>query len=370
MKIALYEMQSTFIRGGLQTDVWSLCSEFCSRGHTVHLYAADGPIRQTLPGDFALYTFPFIPRNKFPDFGSRFRSLCERLSFARHALGQLCRGNYDVIYISKPYDMIPALIAKRSSKARVIFKSGGTEFFPGYKLLAKQMDLFLACSRFNAEQIMRSTGLSPIVHYYGIRTSRFAAVRRDPCEQNRLGLGAQQFAAASIGRLVGWKGFQFAVEAMQMLREKVECRYFIFGDGEYRPQLERQIAEMGLSRTVEIRPGVSQDDVPSIYASVNAAIFPSVGDEALGISVIEAMASGLPVIATACGGMKESVVHNTTGFLVPLRDAQAIANSVDKLATNPGLAQAMGESGRARTAEHFELTRIVDELIRMIHALK
>jgi glycosyltransferase involved in cell wall biosynthesis len=366
VKIALYELLSTVMAGGIQSTIWDLSRELCRRGHTVHLYAGDGPVREEVPGDFVVRTFPFVRRERFPDFGTRFRAFCERLSFARHALGTLAAERYDVIFVRKPYDMPAALWARRRSGGRVVFKSGGTEFFPGYRTLAKRLDVFLACSRSNAEQIRVRTGLAPMVHYNGVNPMVFRPLPRNEALAAQLGIGRQEFVTLSVVRLVGWKGIQVAVQAMQELRPHGRFRYLVVGDGNYRQALEARVRDSGLEEQIIIMGAVPRAEVPRYYSLAGAAVFPSIGDEAFGISVVEAMGCGVPVVATTSGGMPETVADGETGFLVPPRDPSAIAEALVRLATDASRARAMGEKGRLRVMERFHVTRLTDELLAVL----
>ncbi len=370
MKIVLYELLSTVIRGGIQTNIWELSREFCRRGHTVHLFGGNGPIREDVPGNFAVRTFPFVPRERFPDLGTRFRAFCERLSFARHALKPLRAGRYDVILISKSYDMPMALWARRGSSSRVVFKSGGTEFFPGYAACARRLDAFLACSRFNADQIRKRTGVSPDVSYYGVDPALFRPLERDGELARRLGIAPEDFVVLSAVRLVGWKGVQVAMEAVRSLRRQVRVRYVLVGDGDYRPRLEAQIRDLDLTEAVNIVGAVPRTDIPNYYSLAHAAVFPSIGDEAFGIAVVEAMACGVPVVATTSGGMPESVVEGETGFLVPRRDPNAIANALGRLAIDRARAREMGANGRRRAVDFFDWSRLTDDLLAVFERTK
>jgi glycosyltransferase involved in cell wall biosynthesis len=363
VKIALYELLSTVMAGGIQSTIWELSREMCRRGHTVHLYGGDGPVREEVVGDFAVRTFPFVPRNRFPDFGTRFRAFCERLSFARHALGPLSSGRYDVIFLRKPYDMPAALWAKRRSGARVVFKSGGTEFFPGYRTLAKRLDVFLACSRSNAEQIRTRTGLAPAVHYNGVNPTMFRPLDRDKALSSRLGIAPEDFVAVSVVRLVGWKGIQVAIQAMQKLRGRGRFHYLVVGDGNYRQTLEVRVRDLGLGDRITIMGTVPRAEVPGLYSLAGAAVFPSIGDDAFPNSVVEAMACAVPVVATPSGGIPEAVMDGETGLIVPPRDPGRIAEALVRLAADPAIARAMGEKGRLRVMERFHVTRLTDELL-------
>jgi glycosyltransferase involved in cell wall biosynthesis len=331
----------------------------------VHLYAGDGPVREEVPGDFVVRTFPFVRRERFPDFGTRFRAFCERLSLARHALRPLVAGRYDVIFIRKPYDMPAALWAKRRSGARVVFKSGGTEFFPGYRTLAKRLDVFLACSRSNAEQIRVRTGLAPMVHYNGVNPMVFRPLPRNEALAAQLGIGRQEFVTLSVVRLVGWKGIQVAVQAMQELRPHGRFRYLVAGDGNYRSTLEALVRDLGAGDRVTILGAVPRAEVPRYYSLAGAAVFPSIGDDAFPNSMVEAMACGLPVVATASGGIPEAVVDGETGLIVPPRHPGRIAAALARLACDPDMARAMGEKGRLRVMEGFHVTKLTDDLLDM-----
>lgn len=363
MRIALYELLSTVMAGGIQSTIWELSRELCRRGHTVHLYGGAGSIREEVAGDFQVRMFPFVWRQRFPDFGTRFRAFCERLSFARHAVGTLAAEPYDVIFIRKPYDMPAALWARRRTGGRVVFKSGGTEFFPGYRACAKRLDGFLACSRFNAEQIRARTGLLPSVHYNGVNPALFRPLPRDGALAAQLGIAPDDFVAVSVVRLVGWKGIQVAIQAMERLRGRGRLRYLVVGDGDYRSRLETQVREAGLGEVVTIRGAVLRAEVPLYYSLAGAAVFPSIGDDAFPNSVVEAMACGVPVVATTSGGIPEAVVNEETGLLVARRDAQGIADALARLVDHPAAGRAMGEKGRLRAVERFDWSRLTDELL-------
>jgi glycosyltransferase involved in cell wall biosynthesis len=367
VRLALYELQSTVMAGGVQSTMWELGRELARRGHTVHLYGGEGAIREEVAGDFAVRTFPFIPRNRFPDFGTRFRALCERLSLARHAVGPLSQGRYDVIFIRKPYDMPAALLARRRSGARVVYKSGGTEFFPGYRACATRLNAFLACSRFNAEQIQARTGLLPQVHYNGVDPVRFQPRPKEAALASRLRIGPEEFVILSAVRLVGWKGIQIGIEAMQGLRGG-RFRYLIVGDGDYRGKLEAQVKAQGLDDCVTIIGSAPRAEIPRYYSLADAAVFPSLGDDAFPNSVVEAMASGVPVVATRSGGIPEAVEDGLTGILVPFRDAGAIGDAVRALAQDADRRRSMGETGRARAVLHFDWKNLTDRLLAVFGA--
>ena len=126
----------------------------------------------------------------------------------------------------------------------------------------------------------------------------------------------------------------------------------IVGDGEMRPALERLAAELQLGRAVRFHG--YHDDVRPFLAAADAFVLSSVS-EGIAISLLEAMAAALPVIATRVGGTPEVVVDSGTGYLVPARDPAAMAAALITLLSQPDHARSLGAAGRTRVEECFTL---------------
>ena len=155
----------------------------------------------------------------------------------------------------------------------------------------------------------------------------------------------------SVGRLAFPKDFATLVRSIAMVEPRA-LRTAIVGDGPQRIELEQQIATLGVQDGVRLLG--TRDDVPALLAEAGIFVLSS-RSEGLPMSVIEAMAAGLPVVATAVGGIPELVEHERTGILVPPGDARALAAALSRLAGDAGLRQRMGEAGRARAEEHFDV---------------
>ena len=124
------------------------------------------------------------------------------------------------------------------------------------------------------------------------------------------------------------------------------------GDGPYRPALEQQAAELGIAERVVFAG--SREDVARMLAAADVFVLPSL-TEALPTVVAEAMAAGLPIVATTVGGIPEMVRHGEAALLVPPADPEALAAAVLRLLANPRQAAAMGRSGRRVVAERFDI---------------
>ncbi len=169
-----------------------------------------------------------------------------------------------------------------------------------------------------------------------------------------------------VGRLVDWKGPDYFIEAAAMVAAELpEARFMlvgdaIFGERSYVDDLEALARARGLEGRV-IFTGF-RDDVEEIIASMDLLVHASVLPEPFGLVIIEAMAQGLPVVATRGGGVGEIVDDGETGILVPPRDAAAMAAAISTLLADPARAKSMGEAGKKAVAERFDLREKVREM--------
>jgi glycosyltransferase involved in cell wall biosynthesis len=156
------------------------------------------------------------------------------------------------------------------------------------------------------------------------------------------------------------KGHHRLVEAAALLAGMPDVRVAIAGDGQQREPLIQQIAELGLEDRVRVFPFSGRME-PHLLA-LDAFVLPSNQFEVFSIGTAEAMACGLPVIASGIGGVPEVVADAESGILVPPDDAQAIAEAMEALAGDDRRRESMGRRGQAIARERFGLTRMVDEL--------
>jgi glycosyltransferase involved in cell wall biosynthesis len=162
----------------------------------------------------------------------------------------------------------------------------------------------------------------------------------------------------NVGALVGHKGQKYLVDAMPIvLREVPDAHLVIFGEGELRAPLEKQIKQLSLGKRV-LLPGF-REDVMSLMKSADLFVMSSV-TEGLGSAVLDAMAMGHAVVGTKAGGIPEAVIHEETGLLVEPADAKALAAAIVRMLKHADLRKRFGEAGRARVTEHFGVDRLVE----------
>ncbi|MBF0564728.1 MAG: glycosyltransferase family 4 protein [Nitrospirae bacterium] len=390
LKILIYNLTTTTKTGGVESFTVGIAKALAKRGHSVDIFGGRGDIKiEEMPG-LAVFTFPFLDRSKIPNFGSRFRKFMERLTFALFTFKRIIRGGYDAIYIHKPYDLPAALLASRLTGIKVVFSTHGTEFFPFYGVMARRVDRFFACSRYIAGEVEKYCRLKPEVIYNGVDTTFFCKRPPDEALKKRLGIG-NEIVLVSVCRLIGLKGIQYALQAIYELKHTnvqsagvqsagVQCtdvqrtdvryagsiRYVIVGDGPYLPDLRKLAGELGLSELVIFTGSLPNDEVAAYYNLAEIALFPSIADEAFGISIAEAMASGLSVVATGVGGIPE-VLSNATGLLVPPKDDESLAKAIRYLIATPRLRKELGDKARARARENFDWNSIAERFEKSLN---
>ncbi len=189
----------------------------------------------------------------------------------------------------------------------------------------------------------------------------------DPIGRGALGIPEGIPLLGNVAALVGHKDQANLLAAMpRVLKAIPELRLVIAGEGELRPALEKQIAELGIGHCVTLLG--NRDDVPRILRTLDAFVLSSYA-EGIGGCTIEALACRLPVVATAAGGVGEVIENEVTGLLVPVRDADALAEAIIRLFKEEALAKQLAAKGEARVHEQFTVETLVDKTIRVYESL-
>jgi glycosyltransferase involved in cell wall biosynthesis len=155
----------------------------------------------------------------------------------------------------------------------------------------------------------------------------------------------------SVARLRPPKDVMTLVRAVAML-EPGSVRALVVGDGPERAELAAEIRRLGAERAVELLG--ERDDVAELLAAADLFVLSS-ASEGMPMCVLEAMAAGLPVIASAVGGVPEIVRDGETGILVPPRRPQALAAAIGALAADPAMRRRLGDAGRRRAEAEFDV---------------
>ena len=183
-----------------------------------------------------------------------------------------------------------------------------------------------------------------VVIHNGIDSSRARAAEAHP----------GPLRLVTVGRLQAPKDAVTLVRALALVQGP-RFDAIVVGDGPDRPAVEDEVRSRGLEPTVELAG--EREDVPEILAGADVFVLSSLS-EGLPLSILEAMAAGLPVVASSVGGIPEVVIDGETGLLVPPGDPQSLAAAIERLLADPALRRRLGEAGRIRVAEHFDLAAV------------
>src|SRR5215213_5610332 len=275
-------------------------------------------------------------------------------------------------------------IAARLARVPVVLHTFHGHVFHGYFSPVKTR-LFLLIERLGARLSTRIITISPRLRE---EIAQFGVTGREPIEVIPLGFELEVFAAqgrasggfrrslglppgakliGAVGRLVPIKNIPLLLEAAALARkEDPDIRVVLVGDGALREELEARAEALGLGQAVTFAGW--RRDLASVYAELDAVVISS-HNEGTPASLIEAMASGRPVIATRVGGVPDLIVDGETGRLVPPGDVEALAAALLELFREPERTARMAELAQRQMLERHQARRLVADVDRLYRQL-
>jgi L-malate glycosyltransferase len=203
----------------------------------------------------------------------------------------------------------------------------------------------------------------------GVDIGKFQG-KADKDIRKKLGLARKDLVFISVGRLVGLKGIDVLIDGFAEVNHE-KAKLLIVGDGPQRADLQKYIQEKGLAASVSLLG--HREDVPALLKISNCFVLAS-HTEGLSCSIIEAMATGLPIIATDVGGNRELVREGENGYLVPRGDSRALAGRMLELLRDGGKRKNFGESSLRLATERFSrpimVQRYINEYEQMLSGRK
>jgi len=229
--------------------------------------------------------------------------------------------------------------------------------------LARKTDFIIADAQDVAKFMVEKQGmpLSKIkLIFNGIDIKRFSAVKKEFTKTKK--------TIGIIARLAGVKDHATLLSAFQIVNRKLpETELLIIGDGPTRNSLQ-SIADSQQLKDKVFFLGTRRD-TPELMAQMDVFVLSSLS-EGMSIALLEAMAAGLPVVTTNVGGNPEIVKDNETGFLVPPKNPELLAEKIITLLSDQKLAAAMGEMGRRRAEEYFSINKMARSYEQLYDALE
>lgn len=299
----------------------------------------------------------------------------------RRTAAYLPTRSYDVCYCAFGQDAVKAMRIRRAGaldgKMVVAFRGADTTKYVArrgrstYAEVFRSGSLFLPVCEALARRVV-AMGAPPekvVVHHTGIDLKRW--VFRPPRFD-----GAGHLQLLTIARLVEKKGIEYVLHAVRQLVDRgVDVRYEIVGDGPLRGSLTKTCLELGIADRVQLAGWKTQDGVEASLARAHLLVAASVtagnqDQEGIPNVLKEAMAVGIPVVATRHSGIPELVEDGVSGILVPERDSSALVARIHHLSTHPDQWAGLGVNGRAKIEREFDIERLNDRFIELLDGLR
>lgn len=264
---------------------------------------------------------------------------------------RIIKGQYDIIHTHKGGDLTVVLLASSGLSVPVLVNTRGVNFPLGanrFKYNVKKLDRVIVVSR-QSKQIMVKCGVRPekiTVIYGGVDTVRFSPksgqVRTDI--RKELGIPPDAYCFIVVANLLFQKGHDDYLKAAALCHSKVPGCYHIFAGSGDQGALRKTASRLGLSDQM-IFTGFRQD-VPELLAAADVSVFSGFSGEGVSGVLRESLACGVPVITTDVGGNAELIEHENYGLVTPMRNPEALATAMTRMAGDRALAQTLAAQGQ------------------------
>ena len=237
---------------------------------------------------------------------------------------------------------------------------------------AKNATIIVTISNYSFEKIQKYYGIEQSkvrIVPNGVDIEKFKPMNTKSVRQ-QFGLGDEP-CVLFVGSLIPRKGLPYLVEAAKkVVKNQVDAKFLIVGDGPLRDQLSNSVKTANLLGNFLFLGNLKNYELPKIYNCADVFVLPSI-QEGQGIVLLEAQASGKPVVAFDIGGVNEAVQNQETGLLVELGKVDALADALIKLLTDKALREKMGSNGLRHVTENYTWDICAQKMLQVYHeALK
>jgi len=235
------------------------------------------------------------------------------------------------------------------------------------KVTCRWIDMIIADAEFIKKDLIERCSADPKkihVIFNGVNVRRFCAKYDREKRKKELGIPEDHHVVTTVAKCIPEKGIDiFLRAAKEVLKGEDKVTFVIVGDGPLLEEMRTLASSLGISKAV-LFMGL-RSDVDEILAISDVFVLCSVWQEAFAFTLLEAMASGIPVVASDIGAIPESVQNGVTGILFPPRDANAAADAINSLIANAALRSQMGFAGRRRVEVRFSMDHWVNKTIEV-----
>ncbi|MDO8137666.1 MAG: glycosyltransferase family 4 protein [Candidatus Brocadiales bacterium] len=372
--IRVLQVITRLIPGGAVEVALNLCSGLKERGFQVELAGATDPKTAETVRKMGI---PFHP---IPEFRREVSPLYDLWAFLR--LFRLIKeGGYQIVHThTSKAGILGRLAARLAHTPVIVFTPQGSIFHSTFfslpkrwffalieRLAALWADKIIAMCQSEVNDYLDHR-IAPkekyIVIHIGINPDRFRQAQVNVAKKKQeLGLPEDSFVIGIIARLSPEKGHFAALEAFQKVHKEIlDAFLLIVGDGELKEAIRQRVTSMGVEDRV-VMTGYRRD-IPEITHILDISFNPSLWD-CSPRSILEAMVCGVPVVATAVGGIPEMITNLETGLLVPAGDAEAMAHCILRLRKDEKLRKRLTVKAGKRVQELFDPTQTVEQTVQL-----
>ena len=352
--------------GGLESLVLEVCRQFIAlRGLDVRILAMQAGDGLGRRGEYQAIPTTVLPR-------------CGRVRMLWALRREFRRLRPDVVHVHNFHAHVHGVPAARAARIPVIVSTKHGAEMPrllGSRALAgrayRMADAMVAVSRDVRDLLLATYGFEPErvrLILNGIDTERFRPIDVGREEQRARVLGVTGAPlVGTVCRLVQLKGVDTLLTAFDRVRRRLPGAVLVVvGDGPERANLEARAAGLGLGGSVRFLG--TRADTAAIYPLLDVFVLASF-TEGISLTVLEAAACRVPVVATDVGGNSEVLEHRRSALIVPPRDAPALAHAVLELCERPDMAAGIAAAARERVVEHFSLNRMTRDYVDLYNEI-
>ena len=343
---------------GTELAAYSM-AEHLARRHQVHIITArdKGLPRESIEAGFHIHRLKTV---RVPVLGS--------VLYLIRLIPLVKRCHPDIVHAQaiSPSGLFALALKKLLGMPYVVWCQGSEVYLPHrlsrgiLRLVLSNADAVITLTADMREVVQRLYKREIVTIPNGVELERYQGLPGEKIRQ-KIGLGVEEKVALFVGTLRPVKGVRYLIEAMDIVvRENRLARLLVVGDGEERGELENLAKRLGVAARISFIGRKPHRDIPDYMAAADVFVLPSLS-EGFPLTILEAMAAGLPIVTTRVRGLPEIIEEGGNGFLVEPRNHQQIAERLLSLFSNDKLAEAMGQSNRDK-ARGYSWQSIVERL--------
>jgi len=376
MKIALANLYYLPVQGGIEKYMYELAKRF-QREHEVEIIAGGGRLGERLRYSDGLreYRIPFVE----PRMTTAWLTIAGM--FVPACAYRISNSDFDMVHAN----CVPSAYAamKASKKKPFVFTQHNNEeiirtyaHFVGVKLYETIMSKIIenaasiiSVSKSVAKEMESRYGVKSKTIYNGVDLDFFTPENDGKEFRDRYSLGDSRIVLF-VGKIDKRKGLEYLAHAFEKVKRNVKNTKLVivgktrFEEDSYLNKIMEMMEAFGILDSVYFTGEISIEMLQEAYRACDVFVMPSI-TETFGIVVIEAMASGKPVVVTRSGGPEELVVDGKNGFVVGPRDSEALADRIITILTDESLAERMGRYGRIHAERNFNWDKTAVETMKV-----